>query len=94
MSHFSWQKLSLNERTDYEYERHARAIQNGRLEDVQQDTLGWNVTDGQTFKMRSKEDAIDYRYMPDPNLRPVSVTEVGIQLYFCKFANKRVERTR
>ncbi|TIC63315.1 Asp-tRNAAsn/Glu-tRNAGln amidotransferase B subunit [Wallemia mellicola] len=66
---------SMTAAINYEYERHARAIQNGRLEDIQQDTLGWNVTDGQTFKMRSKEDAIDYRYMPDPNLRPVSVTE-------------------
>lgn len=30
-----------------------------------------------TFKLRSKEDAPEYRYMPDPNLPPLILTEVG-----------------
>ncbi|TIB63868.1 hypothetical protein E3P78_01527 [Wallemia ichthyophaga] len=57
----------------YEYERHARALEEGRGDAIQQDTLGWDVQRGATYKLRSKEEAVDYRYMPDPNLREVIV---------------------
>jgi aspartyl-tRNA(Asn)/glutamyl-tRNA(Gln) amidotransferase subunit B len=45
---------------------------------VAQETRGFDVDSAQTFKLRSKEDAPDYRYMPDPNLPPLLVDEVRI----------------
>lgn len=43
---------------------------------VDQETRGYDETTGTTFKLRSKEDSPDYRYMPDPNLPPVNVAAV------------------
>lgn len=37
---------------------------------------------GQTFFLRGKEDAPDYRYMPDPELGPIVVSEVRFPLLF------------
>ncbi|SPO41908.1 related to Glutamyl-tRNA(Gln) amidotransferase subunit B, mitochondrial [Pseudozyma flocculosa] len=46
--------------------------QGGRIE---QETRGYDEARGTTFKLRGKEDAPDYRYMPDPNLPPIRLTE-------------------
>ncbi|TIA86972.1 hypothetical protein E3P99_03480 [Wallemia hederae] len=70
---------SMTAAINYEYERHAKAIRDGQAHVIHQDTLGWDVQRSQTYKMRSKEDAVDYRYMPDPNLRSVGVTEHQVQ---------------
>jgi aspartyl-tRNA(Asn)/glutamyl-tRNA(Gln) amidotransferase subunit B len=42
---------------------------------VQQQTLGWNEETGETFSQRSKENANDYRYFPEPDLPPLVVSE-------------------
>ncbi|KAI0307066.1 Glutamyl-tRNA amidotransferase B subunit [Multifurca ochricompacta] len=42
---------------------------------VPQETRGFNEDTGETFALRSKEEAPDYRYMPDPNLPPLFLTE-------------------
>src|SRR5205085_489662 len=46
-----------------------------RGEKLQQETRGWDDAAGETFLMRTKESAHDYRYFPDPDLVPVK-TEV------------------
>ena len=43
--------------------------------EVDQETRLFDVNTGQTRTMRSKEDANDYRYFPDPDLLPVHVDE-------------------
>ena len=43
---------------------------------VSQETRGFNEDTGETFTLRSKEEAPDYRYMPDPNLPPLLLTPV------------------
>src|SRR5260370_27965002 len=40
-------------------------------EKLEQETRGWDDTGGETFLMRTKEFAHDYRYFPDPDLVPV-----------------------
>ena len=44
---------------------------------VPQETRGFDENTFETFKLRSKEDAPDYRYMPDPNLGTLVLSEVS-----------------
>jgi aspartyl-tRNA(Asn)/glutamyl-tRNA(Gln) amidotransferase subunit B len=57
----------------YEVRRQIAALENA--ETLQQETRGWNDATGETFLMRTKEFAHDYRYFPDPDLVPVK-TEI------------------
>ncbi len=45
---------------------------------VRQQTLGWDETTGKTFSQRSKENANDYRYFPEPDLPPLIVDQEWI----------------
>jgi aspartyl-tRNA(Asn)/glutamyl-tRNA(Gln) amidotransferase subunit B len=56
----------------YEIERQTEACQNG--ETIVQETRLWNDDKGTTFSMRSKEEAHDYRYFPDPDLVPFTLS--------------------
>jgi aspartyl-tRNA(Asn)/glutamyl-tRNA(Gln) amidotransferase subunit B len=62
----------------YEIRRQTSILQRG--EKLEQETRGWDDAAGETFLMRTKEFAHDYRYFPDPDLVPVQtdalVTEV------------------
>lgn len=51
-----------------------------RGEKVHQQTLGWNESEGKTFSQRSKENANDYRYFPEPDLPPLIVDEDWISV--------------
>jgi hypothetical protein len=57
-------------------ELHRQTALLSRGEAVAQETRGFDESKAQTFKLRSKEDAPDYRYMPDPNLPPLLLTPV------------------
>jgi len=46
---------------------------------VSQDTMHFNQADGTSSVARSKEDALDYRYYPDPDLLPLIITEEEIE---------------
>jgi aspartyl-tRNA(Asn)/glutamyl-tRNA(Gln) amidotransferase subunit B len=56
----------------HEAQRQARLVSRG--EAVVQETRLWNDAEGKTVSMRSKEEAHDYRYFPDPDLVPLHVT--------------------
>ena len=45
---------------------------------IKQQTRGWSEAEGKTFEQRSKEDAQDYRYMPDADIPPVVLTEADV----------------
>ena len=53
----------------FEIQRQIGALE--RREKLQQETRGWDDATGETFLMRTKESAHDYRYFPDPDLVPV-----------------------
>ncbi len=46
-----------------------------RLSDVSKQTRGWDANRGTTFAQRGKEEASDYRYFPEPDLTPVTVSD-------------------
>ena len=58
---------------EHEVDRQIEIVENGDV--VEQQTRSFNAADGSTILMRSKEDANDYRYFPEPDLQPVVVTE-------------------
>jgi aspartyl-tRNA(Asn)/glutamyl-tRNA(Gln) amidotransferase subunit B len=66
----------LSHALEFEIERQIGVLESGGK--VTQETRLWNVVGGRTESMRSKEFAHDYRYFPDPDLLPVSVSEALI----------------
>ena len=60
---------SLVHAIEYEARRQIQLLQDG--EQVVQETRHWNEEEGRTHSMRSKEEAFDYRYFPEPDLVPV-----------------------
>jgi aspartyl-tRNA(Asn)/glutamyl-tRNA(Gln) amidotransferase subunit B len=57
---------------EYEIERQIELIESGGK--VLQETRLWNANEGRTYSMRSKEQAHDYRYFPEPDLPPLIVS--------------------
>jgi aspartyl-tRNA(Asn)/glutamyl-tRNA(Gln) amidotransferase subunit B len=58
---------------EYEIDRQIDAVERG--EKIIQETRLWDPDKNRTFAMRTKEDAQDYRYFPDPDLLPTIVTK-------------------
>ena len=62
---------------EYEARRQIEIYENDGT--VSQDTMRYNQSEGTTSVMRSKEDALDYRYFPDPDLLPLEISEETIE---------------
>ena len=62
---------------EYEIQRQAKILDAGGS--IDQETLGWNEDGGFTYTQRSKEDAHDYRYFPEPDLPPLYVSDEWIE---------------
>ena len=61
----------------YEAKRQIKLIESG--ESINQETRLYNIDTGETRSMRSKEDAHDYRYFPDPDLLPLEIEDKWIE---------------
>ena len=70
---------SLEDAINYEIERQAEVLDDGGK--IIQETRTWNPEKGITQSMRSKEDAHDYRYMPEPDLPPIVTTAEEIEAF-------------
>jgi len=68
---------SVQRAIESEIERQIRLLEAG--ERVIQETRGWDELRGVTVSMRSKEEAHDYRYFPDPDLVPLEISRERIQ---------------
>ena len=63
----------IRQALEYEIERHEQVIESGGK--IMQETRLYNAAEGKTYGMRSKEQAHDYRYFPEPDLLPLVVDE-------------------
>ena len=68
---------SVERAVEYEIARQSKMLDAG--ERVVQETRGWNDGTGKTTGQRSKEEAKDYRYMPEPDLPPINLTDEFIE---------------
>jgi aspartyl-tRNA(Asn)/glutamyl-tRNA(Gln) amidotransferase subunit B len=64
---------SVERAVEYEARRQAEIYERG--ETVTQETRGWDEAAGKTTSQRAKEEAQDYRYMPDPDIPPVVLND-------------------
>jgi aspartyl-tRNA(Asn)/glutamyl-tRNA(Gln) amidotransferase subunit B len=64
---------SLGRAIEYEARRQVDILENG--DTVRQETRHWDEAEGRTSTMRSKEEAYDYRYFPEPDLVPVDPSD-------------------
>lgn len=66
----------LQKAIDYEIDRQILVLESGGK--IVQETRLWNEKENKTVTMRSKEDAHDYRYFPEPDLPPLEVSDAWI----------------
>ncbi len=62
---------------EYEVSRQAKALRLG--EKLTQETRKWDDEKGKNFVMRTKEQATDYRYFPDPDIFPISISRDDVE---------------
>ena len=66
----------ISQAIQYEAERQVEILENGGV--INQETRLFDTSTGETRSMRSKEDAHDYRYFPDPDLLPLELSDSQI----------------
>src|SRR4030095_7955532 len=76
----------------YEIRRQTGILERG--EQIEQETRGWDDTAGETFLMRTKEFAHDYRYFPDPDLVPVKTDALLTEVRECVPELPKAKRAR
>jgi len=63
---------NIEKAINYEFEAQCTLLESGHL--IKQETLLWDDNNGVTKSIRSKEDAHDYRYFPEPDLPPLEIS--------------------
>ncbi|MCE7906563.1 MAG: Asp-tRNA(Asn)/Glu-tRNA(Gln) amidotransferase subunit GatB [Anaerolineae bacterium CFX3] len=68
---------ALERAIEFEIDRQSKILASGGT--VEQETLGWDEARERTYSQRSKEDAHDYRYFPEPDLPPLKVDAAWLE---------------
>ena len=68
---------SVEKATEYEFRRQVELLEAGQK--IVQETRGWEDAKQKTYSQRSKEDAQDYRYMPDADIPPIILSDEEIE---------------
>ncbi len=77
---------------EYEIERQRDVLESGNL--VVQETRRWDVDQGISFSLRSKEEAHDYRYFPDPDLMPVEFDRNRVEALRAELPERPFDKQR
>ncbi len=62
---------------EFEIKRQTEILEKGGI--IEQETRRWDDASGESLPLRSKEDAHDYRYFPEPDLMPIVITDGEIE---------------
>lgn len=77
---------------EYEIRRQAEILEEGG--GITQETRRWDVDQGCSFSLRSKEEAHDYRYFPDPDLMPVQMDRTRIEALRAELPERPFDKQR
>ncbi len=84
---------AVRDALDYEIKRQIEVVEQGGR--IVQETRGWDEARKLTISMRSKEEAQDYRYFPEPDLPPIELDEStlsSIRSRLCELPRARAQR--
>ena len=71
--------MAVREAINYEIERQSDLMDQGRYDEVVQETRRWDDETASTITMRSKEDALDYKYFVDPNIPKYKISQEWVK---------------
>ena len=77
---------------EYEIERQTELLEGGSH--IIQETRRWDVESGRSLSLRSKEEAHDYRYFPDPDLMPVEMNSARIKELEAELPERPLDKQR
>jgi aspartyl-tRNA(Asn)/glutamyl-tRNA(Gln) amidotransferase subunit B len=77
---------------EYEIDRQTEVLNGGGS--ITQETRRWDVESGSSFSLRSKEEAHDYRYFPDPDLMPVQMDRKRINELEAELPERPLDKQR
>jgi aspartyl-tRNA(Asn)/glutamyl-tRNA(Gln) amidotransferase subunit B len=83
---------SMTAAISFELDRQSAHLESGK--DIRQETLGWDEVEQVTHSQRSKEEAHDYRYFPDPDLPPLTISQTQITDTLAKLPERPDRRFR
>lgn len=82
----------VKDAVEYEIKRQTKVLNEGGT--IRQETRLWNIERGETAVMRSKEEAHDYRYFPDPDLVPLKLDDEWIEKFRADLPELPAVRTK
>lgn len=77
---------------NYEIKRQTELKEAGRYDEVEQETRRWSEDEAKTIRMRSKVDAIDYKYFPEPNIPRIKLPKAWIEEIKAEIPRLHLER--
>ena len=85
---------NVHDAIEYEYKRQSEAYDAGKVSELEQETRRFDEESGTTIHMRSKVDAIDYKYFVEPNIPPYIITKELKEVIRSKIPMLALERKK